>query len=76
MLGSTYRLWMKLTAPLRIVISTLMLAALYYLLLLPLALVWRWTRAAPDDRRFSPELDSYWVAHPSADDPERYFRRY
>jgi hypothetical protein len=75
--------------PIGLVVSFLLLAAFYFLLLTPLALVfkiigrdplcrsWRGRPALGKRRQGRDALaTSYWVPHKSNDDPERYFHQF
>ena len=61
--------------PIGLVVSLLLLAAFYFLLLTPLAFVFRLTGRDALRRRLDAGAESYWVPHPTGDDPERYFHQ-
>ncbi|MHC4619355.1 MAG: hypothetical protein ACYTEQ_16540 [Planctomycetota bacterium] len=63
------------TAPIGFVLSLLLMAAFYFLLLTPLGLFFRLIGRDPLRRRFDPNAKTYWVPHQSHTDPERYFRQ-
>jgi hypothetical protein len=65
-----------LAAPIGFAVSFVLLAALYFLLLTPVALVFRLMGRDSLCRRFEAATDSYWVPHTSSDDPERYFHQF
>ncbi|MHC4623208.1 MAG: SxtJ family membrane protein [Planctomycetota bacterium] len=64
-----------ITAPIGLVISFLLMAAFYFLLLTPLGLFFRLIGRDPLRRKFDPGAKTYWVPHHSYSDPERYFRQ-
>jgi hypothetical protein len=61
--------------PIGLVVSLLLLAAFYFLLLTPLAFVFRLTGRDALRRRLDAGAESYWVPRPTGDDPERYFHQ-
>ncbi len=71
-----YRAWMRLVYPIGWVVSHLVLAAVFYLAILPLGILLRLLRYDPMRRRFEPATESYWEPHDPAASPDRYFRHY
>lgn len=71
-----YRAWMRLVYPIGWVVSHLVLAAVFYLGILPLGLLLRAFGSDPMQRRFEPEAETYWEPHDPAESPARYFRHY
>jgi hypothetical protein len=67
--------WMTLAFPIGFVVSKLILAALFYLVFTPVALVFRALRR---DRLALRErsAESYWAPKPGAHDLRRYLRQY
>lgn len=75
----TRLLYIGLTAvvlPIGLVVSFVLLAAFYFLLLTPIALVFRLIGRDTLHRKFDPTAGSYWVPHESSDDMERYFHQF
>ena len=70
-LGLTYA-----ALPIGIVVSTVVLLVIFYLLLTPLALVFRLVRRDPLDRRLIPEAKSYWRERSAGGERQRYLRQY
>ncbi len=68
--------WMYAALPIGWVISHLVLAVVYYLVLTPIGLVMRLFGWDPMNRRPDPSTTSYWVAHQPAADRARYFRQF
>lgn len=62
--------------PIGFVVSHVVLAIVYYLILTPVGVLVRATGRDPMQRRFDPDAESYWVARQSGDDPRRYFRQF
>lgn len=70
--GMSYAAW-----PIGFVVSHVVLAVVYYLVLTPIGLVMRLAGHDPMCRRFDPAAPSYWVERPHAPvDPRRYFRQF
>ena len=67
---------MVATLPIGLVVSFVLLAAFYFLLLTPLGLVFRLIGRDSLRRRFDSNAESYWLTHDSPQDPERYFRQF
>ncbi len=61
--------------PVGFVISHVLLAAVYYLLLTPMAVVMRVFGYDPMCRRFDSDVRSYWVPREAEKEPARYFRQ-
>jgi hypothetical protein len=61
--------------PVGFVVSYLLLAAAYYLVLTPTGLVMRAFGHDPLHRRFDPDAASYWVARKPTQDTDGYFRQ-
>lgn len=62
--------------PVSFVVSHVVLAALFYGLLTPIGLLLRLLGRDPLERRFRPELASYWRELPEVTDDEDYFRQF
>jgi hypothetical protein len=68
--------WMKVAFPLNWMVSELMLGLIFYVVLTPLALVFRLAGRDALDLKASPGRASYWVRKPAATDVRRYFRQH
>ncbi len=68
--------WMIAAFPIGWTISHLLLAAIYYLVVTPIALLLRLGGSDPMNRKFDPEAQSYWVEHQAKQDASRYFRQF
>ncbi len=64
------------TLPVGLVVSFILLAAFYFLLLAPLGLVFRLIGRDPLRRKFDSGAESYWLTHDPPQGPERYFRQF
>jgi hypothetical protein len=62
--------------PIGFVVSIVLLAAFYFLLLTPVALVFRLIGRDVLYRRFDAAAESYWVPHKPSEDMERYFHQF
>lgn len=65
-----------ITLPIGYVVSFLLLAAFYFLLLTPLGLLFRLIGRDPLCRRFDPDAKSYWSKWNPPKDLSRYFRQF
>jgi hypothetical protein len=65
-----------LTYPIGVVVSLVLLAAVYYLVLTPIGLLLRLFGYDPMCRRRDPNAVSYWTPREPADDVRRYFRQF
>jgi len=65
-----------MTVPIGLVVSFVLMAAFYFLLLTPLGLLFRLIGRDPLRRKFNPGTKSYWLTHQSNNSPERYFRQF
>jgi hypothetical protein len=71
-LGLSYLAW-----PIGFVVSHVVLAVVYYLVLAPIGLLTRLFGYDSMKRRFDPDAESYWIERsPEAVDPKRYFRQF
>jgi hypothetical protein len=73
---SIYIAWMYAFLPLGMVMSFLLLAAIYFLIFTPLGLLMRLVGRARVPRQFDPKATTYWVQRPPARPPESYFRQF
>jgi hypothetical protein len=65
-----------LTLPIGFVVSFILLAAFYYMVVTPIGLVFRLMRRDPLCRKFDNTTDSYWLRRRPAKDLNRYFRQF
>ena len=64
------------TIPIGFVVSFLVLAIFYFLLITPLAFIFRLIGRDLLCRKFDPDINSYWVAHNQPEDFDRYFHQF
>ena len=67
---------MVATFPIGIVVSHLLIAAVYYLVITPIGLLLRLGRRDAMKRRFPAGEESYWVERETVEDQGRYFRQF
>jgi hypothetical protein len=65
-----------ITFPIGWAISMILLTAFYFLLLMPLGLVFRLLGRDPLSRRLDPDAKSYWLTRRQTDRLDRYFHQY
>jgi len=68
--------WIYATYPIAWTVSHFALAAMYFLIITPLAVVLRALGRDPMQRRFDPAAKTYWVMRQSRKDIARYFRQF
>ncbi len=62
--------------PVGFVISVVLMAVFYYLVLTPVGLVFRLLGRDPLNRRFEPRAPTYWTPRRRVDSVERYFHQF
>lgn len=70
-----YLLLMVLTLPIGMVVSQVLLRAIFYGVLTPLGLLFRLFGRDPLSLRRAPGQASYWTAHAPRSDPQSYYRQ-
>lgn len=68
--------WLYAALPIGWVMSHLLLAIVYYLVVTPIGLVMRLCRYDPLDRRFDRSRNTYWIPRQPNSDDRRYFRQF
>jgi hypothetical protein len=71
-----YCAMMGVTLPIGMTVSYTLMAVFYYLLLTPLALVFRLIGRDPLNRQFDRDASSYWLPHQQTVDKKRYFQQF
>jgi hypothetical protein len=71
-----YRVWYAVGAVIGMVISNLLLALTYYMVLTPIALILRLAGRDPLHRAIERDRVSYWEPAEPSTDSERYFRQF
>jgi len=72
----TYVVMAYSALPLGWVVSHLLLAAIYFLLLTPAGLIMRLVGYDPMTRRLEPDAKTYWTPREEPEDAGRYFKQY
>jgi len=65
-----------LTMPIGLVVSFILLAAFYYMVITPIGLVFRLIHRDPLCRKFDDTTDSYWLCRKPSETIDRYFRQF
>lgn len=68
--------WMSAVFPIGWIISHVLLAAVFYLVVFPIGLLMRLFRYDALGRRFDPDCKSYWKKRETNRDPRKYFRQF
>jgi len=71
-----YLALMTAAMPIGFVVSITLLTIFYFLLLMPLGLLFRLIGRDPLCRRFDPGADSYWMVHRQPESLDRYFHQF
>jgi len=71
-----FLVWMWAAWPIGWLVSHVMMAGIYYLVLTPIALAMRALGRDPLERRFDAKTDSYWSERKPKTDPASYFRQF
>ena len=64
------------TLPIGLAVSFFLLAAFYFGMLTPLAMLFRLTGRDSLNRKFDSDIDSYWITHHQPDNLDRYFNQF
>jgi len=68
--------WMAAVFPIGWLVSHLLLAAIYYLVITPIGVMMRVCGYDPMQRRWDRQAPTYWKPRRDVDDPKRYFKQY
>ena len=71
-----YVVWMAAVFPIGWLVSHLLLAAIYYLVITPIGIMMRVCGYDPMQRRWDRQATTYWKPRRDTDDPKRYFKQY
>ncbi len=75
-LNPMYVIWMAAAFPIGWVVSHLLMAMIFYLLVTPVGLIMRLLGRDPLDSKFDKNANSYWKQRETRDSMDRYFRQY
>jgi len=71
------RVWMRVGALLHAIVSPVVLAVMFYLLVAPIGLLWRLLGKDPLRLRFEPNAASYWIERsPPGPEPETFTNQF
>lgn len=62
--------------PIGFVVSVIVMLALYFLVITPIALVFKLIGKDPMNRRFEPQAPTYWIRRRPPENVRRYFRQF
>jgi len=68
--------WMYLFFPVGFVVSLVLMALVYFVVLTPIALILKISGVDPMTRKFDKGASTYWSARPPTPPSERYFKQY
>jgi hypothetical protein len=68
--------WMYAVYPIGWTVSHVLIAIVFYGVLTPLGLIMRLLGRDPLERTLDKSAATYWIAHDSGADPDRYFRQF
>ncbi len=71
-----YILWMGLGLTLGFVMSPIIMAVVYLVVIVPVGLVFKLMRRDTMRRQLDPKASSYWEDYPGSDDPTSYIRQF
>lgn len=71
-----YQVLTAVTMPIGFVISFILLTVFYFVLIMPLGLLFGLLGRDPLYRKFDRNAESYWIAHREPEQIERYFRQF
>ena len=71
-----YLILTAITMPIGFVVSFIVLTIFYFLLIMPVGLIFNLIGRDPLYRKYDPDAESYWIAHKGPEGMERYFRQF
>lgn len=71
-----YQVWIHAAWPIGLVLSFVLLAVIWYLVITPVGILRRTIGKDPMNRGFDGSAKSYWTPHSGLRDPARYFKPY
>ena len=71
-----YMAWLGAVFPIGWIVSHLLLAVVFYLVVFPIGLLMRLLRYDALSRKFDPDCESYWRKREKRTDPRKYFRQF
>ena len=71
-----YLILTAVTMPIGFVVSFIVLTVFYFLLIMPVGLIFGLIGRDPLYRKYDRDAESYWIAHREPENMERYFRQF
>ena len=71
-----YRAWLGAFFPIGWIVSHLLLAVVFYLVVFPIGLLMRLLRYDALSRKFDPDRETYWIEREKKTDARKYFRQF
>ncbi len=71
-----YLLLYAIALPIGFVLTNILMAIIYFIILTPIGLIFRLIRRDPLQRKFDPRSKTYWAPHRSCDSLKRYFNQF
>lgn len=68
--------WLYAAYPIGWVVSHVVMGVIYYLVITPVALVFKLAGRDALERKIDKSAQSYWVEHRTGGDPQRYFKQF
>jgi hypothetical protein len=71
-----YLLLYTIALPIGFVLTNILMAVIYFIILTPIGLIFRLIRRDPLRRKFNPRTRTYWLPHRNPDSLKRYFNQF
>ena len=71
-----YVVWMAAVFPIGWTVSHVLMAGIFYLVITPIGWIMRLVGRDPLERKFDPQMSSYWKPRENNRNVDRYFRQY
>jgi len=71
-----YLLLYAMALPIGFILTLILMAVVYFIILTPIGLIFRLIRRDPLRRKFDPQTKTYWAPHHSPDSLKRYFNQF
>jgi len=71
-----YMAWLGAVFPIGWIVSHLLLAIVFYMVVFPVGMLMRLFRYDALKRKFDPDCESYWRKREKNNDPRKYFRQF
>ena len=71
-----YLLLYAMALPIGLILTHILMAGFYFIILTPIGLIFRLIRRDPLKRKFNPNAKTYWTPHRTPDSLKRYFNQF